>query len=101
MQEFRGAVQHGISKVYCNKCGREIITSGEDQEDYLEVAKRWGYFSNKDLVGQAFNLCESCYDQFVANFKVPVQEFIIDDIPMYTDEQLSVLSEAYAKELNK
>lgn len=101
MNEFRGTVGHKDSKIYCNNCGREIITSGEDQEDYLEVAKKWGYFSNKDLVGQAFNLCEACYDQFVANFKVPVQEFVVDDLPMYTDKQLEVLSEAYAKELSK
>lgn len=107
MEQKRGAVQHVINKVYCNCCGREIVVEGKGKEDYLEVSKAWGYFSNKNLTGQAFNLCEQCYDEFTAKFKVPVEEFecndmsMYNDMPMYTEEELEALNEAYAKELSK
>ena len=59
-----------LDKIICNKCGKEIeVIKGVAQEDYLEVIKRWGYFSNKDNQEDAFDLCEDCYDEFVASFK--------------------------------
>ena len=59
-----------LDKIICNKCGKEIgVIKGVAQEDYLEVTKRWGYFSNKDNQEDAFDLCEDCYDEFVASFK--------------------------------
>ena len=59
-----------LDKIICNKCGKEIeVIRGVAQEDFLEVNKRWGYFSNKDNQEDAFDLCEDCYDEFVASFK--------------------------------
>ena len=59
-----------IDKIICNKCGKEIkVIRGVAQEDFLEVNKRWGYFSNKDNQEDTFELCEECYDEFVASFK--------------------------------
>lgn len=56
-------------KVVCNKCGREVVN-----EDILSVEKRWGYFShNKDNEVHRFDLCETCYDELVATFQVPVE----------------------------
>ena len=59
-----------LDKIICNKCGKEIkVIQGVAQEDFLEVNKRWGYFSNKDNQEDVFDLCEDCYDEFVASFK--------------------------------
>ena len=55
-----------VSKVICNKCGREILAAdGRLEEDVLSVDKRWGYFSEKDNQVDSFDLCEKCYDEFV------------------------------------
>ena len=32
----------------------------------------WDYFSEKDGEVHHFDLCESCYDEFVSQFRVPV-----------------------------
>lgn len=62
-----------ISKIICNKCGREIpAMNGRLAEDVLSVDKRWGYFSEKDNQVDSFDLCEKCYDEFVATFLIPV-----------------------------
>lgn len=60
-----------IDKIICNKCGKEIEVIGEvPREDSLHVTKRWGYFSNKDNQEDDFDLCEDCYDELVASFKI-------------------------------
>ena len=60
-----------IDKIICNKCGKEIeVIQGIAQEDYLAVKKRWGYFSDKDHQEDEFDLCEDCYDELVASFKI-------------------------------
>ena len=60
-----------LDKIICNKCGKEIeVIRGVAQEDYLTVEKRWGYFSNKDNQEDVFDLCEDCYDELVASFKI-------------------------------
>jgi len=60
-----------LDKIICNKCGKEIeVIRGVAQEDYLAVEKRWGYFSNKDNQEDTFDICEDCYDELVASFKI-------------------------------
>ena len=62
-----------LDKIICNKCGKEIeVIRGVAQEDVLEVNKRWGYFSNKDNQEDVFDLCEDCYDELVASFKIRI-----------------------------
>nr|WP_076778507.1 hypothetical protein [Lachnoclostridium phocaeense] len=64
-----------VKKIICNKCGKEIPTEkGEPRADFLSVEKRWGYFSEKDNQVDSFDLCEECYDAFVATFVIPVGE---------------------------
>ena len=101
MEYLEGARQYSNSQVYCNCCGRVISEKGSTREDYLEVKKVWGYFSSKDLAGHKFNMCENCYDQMISRFKIPVEEFPIDDIPDYSDDELDALNAAYAAELCK
>lgn len=60
-------------KVICNKCGRQLKSeNGILHEDGLFVTKDWGFFSKKDLQVHKFVLCESCYDQMISEFVVPV-----------------------------
>ncbi len=63
-----------IDKIICNKCGKEIpVKKGVPQEDFLEVEKRWGYFSEKDNRVDRFDLCEECYDEFVKGFQIQIR----------------------------
>lgn len=101
MEELTGARKYADGRIYCNCCGRVINELGKQKEDYLHVEKGWSYFSSKDLSGHAFNICEACYDKLIASFKIPVEEFPVDDIPTYTEEEIKALNEAYAEELGK
>jgi len=73
MRQYKKSTQeiNEIDKIICNKCGKEIkVIRGVAQEDFLAVTKRWGYFSDKDNQEDEFDLCEDCYDELVASFKI-------------------------------
>lgn len=58
----------------CNVCGKELrVEKGVLKEDVVEVVKEWGFFSNRDLEIHKFTICESCYDQMISQFKIPVE----------------------------
>ncbi|MBE6023143.1 MAG: hypothetical protein E7231_07905 [Cellulosilyticum sp.] len=95
MEHLEGAKQ------YCNSCGRVINVEGSSQEDHLQIRKVWSYFSSNELVGQSFNMCQACYNKMISNFKIPVEEIVIDDMPIYSDEQIDEMNAAYAAELCK
>lgn len=57
-------------KIFCNQCGKEICLSL--QEDFFHGVKAWGYFSEKDLMQDEFNMCEDCYDRLIRQFQIPV-----------------------------
>lgn len=63
-----------VTKIICNKCKREIeVINGIPMEDVFTVEKRWGYFSQKDNEVHRFDLCESCYDEWITSFEIPVE----------------------------
>lgn len=63
-----------VTRIICNKCKREIeVINGIPREDVLTVEKRWGYFSQKDNEVHRFDLCESCYDEWIMSFEIPVE----------------------------
>lgn len=63
-----------VIDIYCNVCGRQIkAENGILKEDVFEATKEWGYFSNKDLETHRFNICETCYEEMISNFKIPVE----------------------------
>ena len=75
MRQYRTELEktEKIEKIICNKCGKEILVrQGVPQEDVLEVEKRWGYFSRKDIQVDQFDLCEDCYDEFVRSFRIKI-----------------------------
>lgn len=90
-------VTHSAEEVYCNCCGTKIEEISGKLMDYLRIDKEWNYFSSKDLTKHSFNICERCYDKWVAMFKIPVEEYPVEDIYVYTDEEMEVLSKAYIR----
>ena len=68
-------------KVKCNQCGQDIqVFDGDSTQDYLQIRKKWGYFSKKDGTKHAFCLCETCYDKLIGTFVIPVQ---VSDVSEY------------------
>lgn len=63
-----------MKKVFCNQCGRQILSVNDRlEEDIFEGKKQWGYFSKRDLELHSFILCEDCYDRMIEGFKLPVE----------------------------
>lgn len=59
--------------IYCNMCGKKIKQNQElPMEDFVSVTKSWGYFSGKDGEIHEFELCETCYDEMISRFQIPV-----------------------------
>ncbi|MCI8836253.1 MAG: hypothetical protein HFH24_12955 [Ruminococcus sp.] len=63
-----------ISKIICNRCGKEIpVVNGLPQEGVFSADYTWGYFSQKDGEKHSFELCEACYDAFLKEFQIPAK----------------------------
>ena len=97
MNEVERLGDRSKKEIYCNCCGKPIIktTLKDVTMDYVNIEKEWGYFSNKDLTRQMFNICERCYDKWVSTFEIPVEEYPVEEIHVYTDEEIEILNEAY------
>lgn len=58
----------------CNCCGRDIpVYPSPDAGEFVDIVKKWGYFSGKDGEIHRISVCESCYDAWVASFVIPPQ----------------------------
>lgn len=74
MRQYKMQEKKEVDKIICNKCGKEILVeNGVAEADVLSVQKRWGYFSNKDNDVHEFDLCEECYDKWIATFAIPIE----------------------------
>ena len=74
MRQYKMQEKKEVDKIICNKCGKEILVeNGVAEADMLSVQKRWGYFSNKDNDVHEFDLCEECYDKWIATFSIPIE----------------------------
>lgn len=63
-----------IDEVICNMCGDKIEKDATGNfADYLQVYKKWGYYSNHDGEEHSFDLCEKCYNNMVNKFKIPAE----------------------------
>ena len=61
-------------KIQCNCCGKELRMQNDFVcEDAVVVEKKWGYFSEKDGEYHKFCLCETCYDEIIKGFAIPVE----------------------------
>lgn len=64
-----------IKEICCNQCGRKMkVENGIVKEGSFSIDYPWGYFSQKDGMQHAFDLCEACYDAMVEGFLYPVEE---------------------------
>ena len=64
-----------VIEIYCNKCGKKIEVKNQIAiEDVLSVDKKWGYFSKKDGIMHSFDICESCYNEMIKDFRYPVDQ---------------------------
>ena len=60
-----------ISKMICNQCGKEIpVVNGQAREGVFSADYSWGYFSEKDGEVHHWDLCESCYDNLLNQFRI-------------------------------
>ncbi len=76
MRRYTGVTEQTkrTAAIICNRCGKEIHPeNGIWTEDVLHIEKTWGYFSRKDSRSDCFDLCESCYDEIIKAFAVPVE----------------------------
>ena len=74
MEAMENRMEKKVYEVYCNSCGKKIETTGSTKrEDYISIKKEWGYFSNKDGQIHIFHICESCYDTWTGQFRIPVK----------------------------
>ena len=75
MRQYKIQETKEVEKIICNKCGKEIpVTNGMSQEEFFSAQKRWGYFSEKDNEVHEFDLCEECYDKWIATFAIPIDK---------------------------
>lgn len=73
MRKYEFLKEEKIEKIFCNHCGKEIkVEQGRPLEGTCQINITWDYFSNKDTEKHSFDLCEACYDQWVASFAIPV-----------------------------
>ena len=49
------------------------VRQGIVLEGAISIDHTWDYFSEKDGQVDHFDLCEECYDQLTATFKIPVE----------------------------
>lgn len=75
MRKYLDEKKNELLHVICNKCKKELLVeNGILKEGCLEVETAFGYFSKKDGQVHSFDLCEDCYDEMIAGFKIPVEE---------------------------
>lgn len=87
-------------KTHCSCCGRVIYKNGTTDE--VSSKEVWNYFSTNlggNISRHNFHMCKQCYEKLISNFEVPTEEYMIDDMPMYTEEEIELLNAAYAREL--
>lgn len=74
MRQYQLKETKEVTKIICNKCGKEIpVVNGRAEEGVFSIDYAWGYFSEKDGEKHSFDLCESCYDKMLAAFRLPAE----------------------------
>lgn len=63
-----------LERMICNACGKKLVVKqGIVREGAISIDHIWDYFSEKDGQIDHFDLCEECYDQLTATFKIAVE----------------------------
>lgn len=75
MRKYANVQENYLSGVCCNMCGRSLrVENGILKEGCFHAEHSFGYFSTKDGMSHAWDLCEECYDKMVQGFVIPVEE---------------------------
>lgn len=62
--------------VVCNGCGKKMmVENGILKEECIHVTHDFGFFGSKDGESQSFDLCEECYQKWIAGFSIPVEKW--------------------------
>lgn len=75
MRKYVSVEENKLNEVICNKCGRKLtVENGCLKEGCFNADFVFGYFSKKDGTRHRFDLCESCYDKWLQELMIPVEE---------------------------
>ena len=67
--------QQELTEVICNMCQRHLkVENSIIKEGCCSLEQRFGYFLTKDGIAEKFDLCESCYEKFINQFQIPVEQ---------------------------
>ena len=60
-----------LETVICNCCGKKLVVEGGIiREGVISVNHAWDFFSEKDGEVHHWDLCESCYDNLLNQFRI-------------------------------
>lgn len=60
--------------VICNRCKKELLVeNGILKEECIHVEHDFGFFGGKDGESHKFDLCESCYEEWINDFAIPIE----------------------------
>lgn len=66
--------ENGLAEAICNCCGKKLLVeNGILKEECIHIVHDFGYFSEKDGETHSFDLCEDCYTQMIAKFRIPIE----------------------------
>jgi len=75
MRRYENGQDGKLMEVVCNKCGRKLnVVNGYLREYCFTADTSFGYFSHRDGMAHHFDLCEDCYEQWISQFQIPVDE---------------------------
>ena len=75
MRKYEYRANRDLVQVVCNSCGRPLeVENGVLREECFSAEHLFGFFSRKDGSRHRFDLCEDCYDEMIARFRIPVYE---------------------------
>ena len=81
MRKYKNQDENQVLEIYCNCCGKKLKTEKDlVQEGVFPVHIQWGYFSGKDGECHSFDVCEKCYDRWVASFLIPVDKNLQNEL---------------------
>ena len=74
MRKYTEQTKPHSLEIFCNCCGKQIRTDRDRiAEGVFSGHVQWGCFSEKDGEIHDFDLCEDCYDKWIASFQIPVE----------------------------
>lgn len=63
-----------LESIVCNMCGKKLVVKeGIVREGAVMFDHAWDFFSEKDGEVHHFDLCESCYDEWISQFRIPIE----------------------------